>query len=279
MPQLLVFTDLDGTLLDHHSYSYRPALPALEQLKIRRIPLIICTSKTAAEVERLRQELNICAPYIVENGSAVLLPNHDQRLQPETTTCPQHVTYSAHFFGKSYPQLLAIVQRLRDNHGYRFKGFADFSIAELAEETGLNLAAAELAIKRLSSEPLRWDDSDTALEKFTAQLQSEGLQLLRGGRYYHVLSQCDKGTAVRWLLERYQKAAPDSEFYSVALGDGPNDQPLLEAVDLGIVIPSASGLQLQPQGVSVRRMAELGPVGWNRAISELLHEFDSENQI
>ncbi|TKB45800.1 mannosyl-3-phosphoglycerate phosphatase, partial [Ferrimonas sediminicola] len=31
-PKLLVVTDLDGTLLDHHSYSFQPAEPALARL-------------------------------------------------------------------------------------------------------------------------------------------------------------------------------------------------------------------------------------------------------
>lgn len=273
MPQLLIFTDLDGTLLDHHSYSFQAALPALEQIKQRQIPLILCTSKTAAEVAQLRQQLGINSPFIVENGTSVLLPPGKDILTSATSS-EEPVT--AHFFGKSYPQLLAVVQRLRQQGGYRFQGFNDFSVAELAADTGLGLAQAGLAKKRLSSEPLRWDDSEVALQQFTDQLGAEGLQLLRGGRYYHVLSAADKGTAVDWLLHKYREAAPETDYFSVALGDGPNDKPLLEAVDLGIVIPSATGLPLHPQGGAVRRMEAAGPVGWNRAILDLLHELDQD---
>ncbi len=35
----IVFSDLDGTLLDHRIYDYSPALPALEMLQEKQIPL------------------------------------------------------------------------------------------------------------------------------------------------------------------------------------------------------------------------------------------------
>ena len=52
---MLVFTDLDGSLLDHHSYSYRDALPQLHVLDRADIPVIPASSKTRAEIARLRQ--------------------------------------------------------------------------------------------------------------------------------------------------------------------------------------------------------------------------------
>lgn len=276
MQQLLIFTDLDGTLLDHHNYSYQAALPALLQLKRRQIPLIICTSKTAAEVTKLRHELEIDAPFIVENGTAIVFPHGDDYLFSSAPTTGISSPESAYFFGKNYRQLLETVHMLRERADYQFKGFADFTIAELADETGLELYEAKLAKQRLSSEPIRWDDSDLALLKFTEQLHAEGLQLLRGGRYYHVLSPFDKGTAVRWLLDKYRQASPESAFYSVGLGDGPNDKALLEAVDLGIIIPSASGQKLEPAGVMTRRMNAPGPDGWNQAITALLEESEQK---
>ncbi|MFQ5696467.1 MAG: mannosyl-3-phosphoglycerate phosphatase, partial [Terriglobia bacterium] len=50
MPRLIVFTDLDATLLDHQTYSWAAAEPALRRLRLLGIPLVFCTSKTRAEV-------------------------------------------------------------------------------------------------------------------------------------------------------------------------------------------------------------------------------------
>lgn len=49
---LIILPDLDGTLLDpRHAYSFQEALPALKAINHRHIPLILCSSKTRAEIE------------------------------------------------------------------------------------------------------------------------------------------------------------------------------------------------------------------------------------
>ena len=58
MTTLLIFTDLDGTLLDHHTYSFQPAKAAMQALKTFSIPCVINTSKTFVELIALREELN-----------------------------------------------------------------------------------------------------------------------------------------------------------------------------------------------------------------------------
>ena len=52
MPRkFVIYTDLDGTLLDHVTYTFHPALDALELIEKKKIPLIISTSKTRPEIE------------------------------------------------------------------------------------------------------------------------------------------------------------------------------------------------------------------------------------
>ena len=74
MPQLVIFTDLDGTLLDARNYSWRAAQPALDQLRRRRVPVVFCTSKTRAEILPLREELRNADPFVAENGGAIYVP-------------------------------------------------------------------------------------------------------------------------------------------------------------------------------------------------------------
>jgi mannosyl-3-phosphoglycerate phosphatase len=71
MQRVLIFTDLDGTLLDS-SYSFNDALPALDLIRERAIPLIICSSKTRAEIEHYRKRLDNRHPFISENGGGFL---------------------------------------------------------------------------------------------------------------------------------------------------------------------------------------------------------------
>ncbi|MBP1733392.1 MAG: mannosyl-3-phosphoglycerate phosphatase, partial [Deltaproteobacteria bacterium] len=70
-PAIVIFTDLDGTLLDSMTYSFEPARPALRKLKDLGIPLIICSSKTRLEIERYRQEFGSLYPFVAENGGGI----------------------------------------------------------------------------------------------------------------------------------------------------------------------------------------------------------------
>jgi len=67
---LWVVSDVDGTLMDH-SYDLTPAKETIKTLQKLSIPVILCTSKTAAEVKVIRKDLNLTDPYIVENGAAI----------------------------------------------------------------------------------------------------------------------------------------------------------------------------------------------------------------
>jgi len=71
----LIFTDLDGTLLDHHTYAWDLVRPALKRIKQTQTPLIMVSSKTRLEIETLRQELANSDPFISENGGAIFIPN------------------------------------------------------------------------------------------------------------------------------------------------------------------------------------------------------------
>ena len=70
----IIYTDLDGSLLDHQSYSFAPAANFLERLGNLTIPVIPVTSKTRNEVLSLRKSLNSRHPFVVENGAAICLP-------------------------------------------------------------------------------------------------------------------------------------------------------------------------------------------------------------
>lgn len=67
-----ISTDLDGTLLDHHDYSFQAAEEAVLKCKKLGIPIILNTSKTLAETRKIQNNIGIAGPLIVENGSALV---------------------------------------------------------------------------------------------------------------------------------------------------------------------------------------------------------------
>ncbi|MGB8665929.1 MAG: mannosyl-3-phosphoglycerate phosphatase-related protein [Serratia inhibens] len=263
-PNLLIFTDLDGSLLDHHSYSWQAAQPWLARLARTQTPLIIATSKTAAEVAPLQRQLGLSHwPFIAENGAQIVFPAQ-WRDRPD---------YPTKHLGADYPRLCATLRALRNQTGFAFQGFADMDDATVAQWTGLTLEQAHLARRRAGSEPLRWAANDEQLAQFRALLAQHDLELTQGGRFYHVMSAAvSKGNAARWLTAHYQsmQARP---FTTLSLGDGPNDISLLQASDLAVLI---RGQQKKPLDLPGSFSGQLyrthlqGPQGWCEGLDHFL---------
>ncbi|WP_419835079.1 HAD-IIB family hydrolase [Endozoicomonas atrinae] len=262
-PRILVFTDLDGSLLDHDNYSWAVAQPALKLLYEREIPVIFNTSKTLAEAVVIQREMGFEQPFITENGMVTTIPAGCFRDSCETE--PTHF-----FHGQPYRSIRRVLSNIRRQYGFRFKGFGDLTEKQVAEVTGLSIGEASKAMARKASEPLVWLDSHSALPEFVELLESEGLHLTRGGRFYHVSGKGNKGLALHALLKKYRQEYPEDSFTTCALGDGMNDLPMLEAVDYPVLIRSEHGLAPDVSHiVEVVETSGVGPEGWNQAILDL----------
>ncbi|MEM9303487.1 MAG: HAD-IIB family hydrolase [Pseudomonadota bacterium] len=262
--RLLVFTDLDGTLLDHDSYSWAAAKPALDALAERQVPVMIVTSKTAAEVTALRYELGNAAPFVVENGAAIIVPGGTFPDEAETREIVR---------GADREAILTALAEATQSDPLDAVGFTALGVDGIAAATGLTPAAARLANDRLASEPLLWRDSLERYDRLVEQLAPAGLRLTRGGRFVHVMGAHDKGDAVRWLTGRFRLAWPGEQFTTVALGDGPNDLGMLGAGDTAVVIRGHHDHPMPLGGHGrVIRTRDRGPSGWNEAVLGLLRD-------
>ena len=265
MNKLLIFTDLDATLIDHQTYSYAPALPALNLLKKLACPVIFNSSKTIAEQQQLRAELNIQDPFIVENGAAVVIPSGILN-RPANATADE-----IQIFGIPYSEIVTYLAEVRQQQGYRFRGFADFTAAQIAQITGLSLPGATAAKQRLGTEPLVWEDEEALFPGFVQTIATKNLQATRGGRFHHVMSHTDKGQALNWLVDRYRKELPQIDWTVVALGDSPNDLEMLRVADIGVLIPNPHRAAFEVTGVKNLMSPKLpGPAGWSEAVQAIV---------
>ncbi|ETX11911.1 mannosyl-3-phosphoglycerate phosphatase [Marinomonas ushuaiensis DSM 15871] len=267
MTSLLVFSDLDGTLLDHHTYSFDAARSALQSLKTFSIPCVINTSKTFKELIILRDELGHQDPFIVENGSAVYIPKHlslfiDEPLED----CGD---YWLKAFGPTRKTLIELTNDQTEK--YTFKRFSDMSYQDLMSITGLGEENAKLAMQREFTEPMLWNDSNLALNALRQHLDQFDVQIQKGGRFSHLMGKhCDKANAMLWLTDVYESQA-DEKITTMALGDGENDIGMLSKADIPVVIRSPVHA---PPEVPNRSDAWLtdayGPEGWAQAINLVL---------
>lgn len=251
---LLVFTDLDGTLLDHESYSWSPARPALDALRELGAGLVLASSKTAAEIAPLREAVGFTTwPAIVENGAGTLEPGEDG-----SATRGDHQ--------KICDALAALPADLRD----RFQGFTDMSVDDVVACTGLPAEDAERARARRYSEPGLWSGDEAGCAAFVTQLKEQGISARMGGRFLTLSLGQTKADRMREIVT---DAAPKR---TVALGDAPNDTEMLEAADIGVVVanPASTPLPELPGEAAgrIRRTHLPGPAGWNRAILDIISE-------
>lgn len=269
-PKLVIFTDLDGTLLDRNTYSFEPALPALRVIKQKGIPLVLSSSKTRAEIELYRKKLENDHPFISENGGAVFVPKgyfsfpfpYDRELEE----------YLSLELGTFYPLIIETLDSIKNESGISIKGFYDFTEDELTSLCGLSPKEAEYAREREYDEPFIVEGGEKEIEIVKEKIKKKGMNYVWGGRFHHIMGKNDKGKAVEILKELYE-----NEFFSIStigIGDSLNDLPMLLAIDHSIFLKEKNSSV--PEDLSpVQNLTVIdgtGPQTWNEAILNILSE-------
>lgn len=267
--QWLIFTDMDGSLLDHHNYHFDEAVPTLNALETHQVPVIPVTSKTQAEVELLRDSLHNNHPFIVENGAAVFIPVAYFSRQPAGTI--EKDGYWVKEFVEPRSRWQALIDQIRPRYSDQFKTFADAGIDGIIAMTGLNVHAAARAARRQYGEPVSWQGNGNLKHQFIDELTAAGAHILEGGRFLHVSGDCDKGRALRWLEQVYQQASPEVQMLSLAIGDSQNDRAMLEQADHGLLIRSpVHPLPEVCRSSNLTVSTHTGPKGWAEGVNLIL---------
>jgi mannosyl-3-phosphoglycerate phosphatase family protein len=269
----LIFTDLDGTLLDWKTYSAAIARPALARLRELGVPVIFCSSKTASEQRALRQSLQIRSiPSIVENGAAIIVPDAAGLHTGDWPPAPGEPGRKVKVLGMARAEVSQRLDRVRARTGLALRGYDHITDEQLADLSGLTLEAAGRARSREYSETLIDALNDAEWKRLDAEFAAEGLECRHGGRFHTVTgSGTDKGRAVRAITEMYE-AAYGREVRTLAVGDSANDRPLLEAVDRPFLVAREDGTWASLGVPHLEKVSGRGPYGWIEITNRLLRE-------
>lgn len=260
----VIFTDLDGTLLDASSYSFAPAAEALERVKKDGVPLVIVSSKTGAEIERVRERMGNTDPFISENGGGVFVP---RGYFPFPSGGAESGGYEVTALGTPYADVRRGLKSLPRHLLARIRAFGDMTPMEISAATGLAPEEAPFAKMRDFDEAFIFDgtaEDETALQE---ALRLAGLSMTKG-RIHHALGAHDKGTAVRILKGLFEKAG--GRVTVIALGDAPNDAEMLRQADYPVIVQRPDGSYEAMEVKGLVRAAGAGPEGWNRAVLGIL---------
>jgi mannosyl-3-phosphoglycerate phosphatase len=264
----VMFTDLDGTLLDHDTYSWAYAVPGLELLRKANVPLIFCSAKTRLEQQVYRHALDVHDPFVVENGGAILIePGYFSKPPPAAR---QRAGLLAIEFGRSRATIRRTLRRVREELGLALHGYGDLRLEEIAALTGLDLDGARRARQREYEETIVTPLNPSQKRRVAASLATHGLHLTRGARFHAVSAGNDKGRAVRTLMELYRAENPGIR--CVGIGDSWNDRSLLEAVDVPLLVQRPGRRWEKLTVPDLVRIPEVGPAGWTEAVRRLVDD-------
>ena len=273
--KIVVFSDLDATLLDAETYSWKSAEGGIDALKKREASLVMVTSKTLSEVGWLHEEVGFDDPFVFENGGGIAFrketPVSEYLLSRGSKIDEfQGEGFAVVALGTRYEVLVKSLAEISAEVGTPLLGFSAMSDEEVAKATGLLAEEAAKARMRLFDEPFVILERSKSLE---AEIQDaairRGLDVVKGGRFWHLIGHGGKGKAVSILLEGFRKRY--SELVSIGLGDSPNDFPFLQLVDIPVVLgKSLKSEFVFPLSERAHRYDVLGPEGWDQAVLDIL---------
>jgi mannosyl-3-phosphoglycerate phosphatase family protein len=274
--QRLIFTDLDGSLLDHNTYSHKPAVSLLETLNQVGIPVILTSSKTMAEIVPLRAMISNSHPFIVENGAGIYVPmNYFSYLPSSWRENEGFMLYSR---SPGRDLILEIIDTCSQEFRMEYQTFSHLFEREgsdgISRVTGLLPHQAESANKREFSETIIWLSTDSRKQQFIETLTSKGLSVQQGGRFLSVTDHASKGRALQYLTKIFKQQHHINLCDTLAIGDADNDKSMLEIADSALIIRSRH--HMPPKLDRCERISiskEVGPKGWVSGVTSWLQNF------
>ena len=133
---------------------------------------------------------------------------------------------------------------------------------------GLSTEEAKMAQQRDFDEPFFYEDKEQKIVDLLNSIKQKGLSATKG-RIYHLLGQSDKGKAVSILIDLYKRKY--GAVTTMGIGDSQNDLPMMEKVDIPIVVQKPDGTYDESIMVpDLIRAQGIGPSGWNDVMISLI---------
>jgi mannosyl-3-phosphoglycerate phosphatase len=297
-----VFTDIDGTLVDINTAEYGKETDKLIRLiKERNIPLILTSAKTRLEQNKIREDLGVSDPFIVENGGAIVIPKgyfpdyalrnikYPLRETQETKNGAIDVNHEIVVeLGKPADYIRAKLSDIRKKYSINFRGVADISVEKLSNLALISREQAKRMAQRNYGETILQIQSED-IARFIKYVQEDGMKVIHGGRFFDVTVGTDKGIAVG-ILKKLFKDKFHNNVTFFGIGDSTNDIPMLNLMDIPILVQRQDSSWVDDGEIKMKNAVDssrsrissnklikvegIGPNGWENAIHKIILELN-----
>ena len=265
-PRVLIVTDIDGLLSEHGTAGWEHDHSAIDFLAACGIPLVINSSRTRSEVERVQRRLRAVGPFITEHGSALFFPRGSLPAPPGPAR--PIVGGSVIEFGKCYHDVVDTLRVTCAELGIEVIGLAELSIEEVAGELGTTIAQAQLIKLREYTELFRIiGETEAVRSRLLRVLRRRGLRTCRVGRHHLVTAAIDRMESLRTLIDLWRGFWGDPVI--VGIGDSEDDEIWLRHLDAAVVVRHADRDVATPilgRLPTARVTQKTGLSGWNEAV-------------
>ena len=275
-PRHLIFSALEGALVDPLTNSFSGAEEALSELERRKIAYVLLTARTREQVDPIRRKLGHNHPFVTENGGGIFFPDGYFSLRiPGAVRTARYLSIAQ---GRPYKEVCEALDEIAEECAVGVAGFHHMSLREIADNTGLRPREAELARAREFDEPFYFTSaSENAIARFVEAARTRGFDTRRGPTFWHLSAGCDAARAVRTLAQLFREAT-HMKLRLVGIGGGDKDLPWLRAADQAVLLPD-SRKTADASGSTQATLAHSrtivagdvpGAIGWNKAVLNII---------
>ena len=268
--KFLIFSDIDGSFMNHRSYSYSILKKYILLLK-NHCQVIFNSSKTFEEIKELNKSLKILSPFIVENGACIFFPRNYNNIVFDKNFFKYNDYLGYKLTNKNSQLLISEINHLKKK--YKFSFLSEITDLRLKKITNLNIQQLKKSRMRMFSNPILWEDKETKKDQFSKEINSLGYEVSFGGRFLHLCDSYNKGKAVKEFLA-ILKLNKNLSYKTISIGDSDNDLSMLEQTDYSCIIKSTKKKLLLNKKKNNYYSKNIAPEGWRESLEYI---FKKEN--
>ncbi len=221
---IIIFTDLDGTLLHRDNFRFDPIKDYIKRLVNNGIIIIPNSSKTEKEIEKFNEELGIELPYISENGSSIHGLNLINSNFPNKIILSREKEELLKIFNSKVPEKIKnkcfLISKLDKKKQEKIFGQKDNRLKDVLD--------------RKYTLPFLFNGEKIEKNRLLKILSFNSLTLQEGGRVSNLCDNVNKVKSMNKVVKILKNT--EDKIKTIAVGDNYNDLDMLKNCDLPCLV-------------------------------------------